>query len=88
MAGIVTETAGVDQRLGMLYAEADGKRLGLNINAAVIKHFEGVPRAVTAGQHDVIAEDRFAVGELNPMNLPVIDNNIVHAALKAYFAAQ
>ena len=54
MAGAVAEAAAVDQRLRMLDAHADGERLGLDRDAALVQHLERVARAVADRQHDMI----------------------------------
>ena len=89
VAGIGAEAAAVDQRLRMLDAKADGKRLGFDVDAALVQHLEGVARAVADGQHHMVGwrcVRRSA--STTPRTCPFSISMSVHPALEADFAAQ
>ncbi len=52
MLGIRTKTAGINERLRMLDAHADGERLRLNVDAAIMQHLKRIARTVAYGEHD------------------------------------
>ena len=60
VAGEVAEAGAVDDRLRVFDAHADGKRLGLDMHAAVEQHLEGVARRMADGEDDMVGLDRLA----------------------------
>src|SRR3990167_10134348 len=63
MCRLRAETAAVDQRLRMLDAKADGKRLGFDVHAAGVQHFKCIAGAMAGGENNVVGGDEFAVGK-------------------------
>ena len=88
VTGIRSVARTVDERLRVLDAEADGKRLRLYIDTAIVKHFEGIARAVAYRQHHMVGRDMFTAAKHDAAHLPVVDIKVVDPALKADFAAQ
>ena len=73
----------------MLDAKADGERLGLDGDAAVVQHLEHVAGAVAHRQHDMVGCDLLAAFQHHAAHLAVaIEQQVGHLALKAIFAAQ
>ena len=93
MAGSSAVAAAVDERLRMLDAQADGERLRLDRNAALLEHLKRIAGAVADRQHDMIGRDVLAVGEHHARRpaaavRPHVDLEVVDFALEAIFAAE
>ena len=73
----------------MLDAQADGERLGLDIDAARVQHLEGIARAVADGEDDVAGRDAAAVLADHRTNLAIpAEFEIGDFGPEAVFAAQ
>ena len=97
IASMSAPAGAVDQSLRMLDAKADGKRLGLDVDAALVQHGKGVARTVAQRQHDLIGAQlmRLASGLVEHREAANVffisaplDQYVGHALLKADFAAQ
>ena len=69
IAGVRPEPRTVDQRLRVLDAKADGKRLGFHVDAARVQHLEGIACAVAEREDDMMAAERLAAGERHAADL-------------------
>ena len=72
----------------MLDAKADGERLGLDGDAAVVQHLENIAGAVAHRQHHMVGGDLFAALQPHALERPVFQNQVSDLALKAIFPAQ
>jgi hypothetical protein len=77
----------------MLDPHADRERLGLDMDAAVVQHLEGVAGAVADGQHHVLGRQVVAGRQMQALQLarPVgggLDVEVVDLVLPAILAAQ
>ena len=88
IAGVGSEPGLVDQRLRVFDAETDGKRLGFHEDAGRVQHGEGVTRAVTEGEDDLMRHDCFAVHQRHALYGAVFDLYPGDTALETDFAAQ
>ena len=93
MFGRGAEPRIVDQGLGMLDAKADGERLGLDIDAPIIEHLEGVAGAVADGQDHMIGQQVFTAFQHHAAYLALaggvgIDQEVHDLVLKPIFPAQ
>ena len=86
--GLGSQPGAVNQHLGMLNAKANGKGLGLHVDAPVVEHLKGIAGAVAHRQHHMVAGDVLAAGQGHPAHLAAIDINIIDPTLKPNFAAQ
>src|SRR5882672_8408621 len=72
----------------MLDTKAYSEWLGLQIDAALLQHAQGVARAVSGRQHDVASAQRVAVLKYHAFELAIFYEQIGHLALEAYFTTQ
>ena len=87
-ARVLAVAGSIDQRLRMLDAQANREWLGLDIDAALINHLEGIARTVADGEHQMISCDVLAIDEHHTGDLPVLYFDIIHATTEADLAAQ
>ena len=80
--------AAVDEGLGMLDAKTNGKRLGLQIHAALVQHVKRVARAMPHRQHDMPRRDVLSARQHHTQHLPAVDIEIADAAVKTYLATE
>ncbi len=88
IARVLAETGGVDQRLRMFDAKADGKRLGFDVNAPPVDHLEGIARAVSDRQHQMISCNALAACEYHAAHSAIDDLDVIDPAFEADFATQ
>ena len=72
----------------MFDAEADGKRFGFHRDATFVKHLEGIPRAVSRSEDDMIRMKRSAVLQNDSLNLSIFDNQVVDPAFVVILSAE
>jgi len=82
------KTRPVDHALGMLDAKPQGKRLGIDGDAAVMQHLECVAGAVPRRQHHMIGFDLLARFQRHTAQLPVFDFQAGELAAKTILPAQ
>ena len=93
MAGARAVARPVDPALRMLDADADGKRLGLDMDAARVQHLEGRPGAVADRQDDMVGLEEAAVRQVKAAQAlasagQAVERDVVDPRLPAVFAAQ
>ncbi len=93
VACLVAEAGAIDERLRMLDAEADRKRLRFDVDAACLQHIERIAGAVADREHDVVRTDMLAIVEDDPAHplaaVPVRSEvEIRDPAFETIFAAE
>ena len=76
----------------MLDTKADGERFRFDIDTFIMQHLEGIARAVTDGQHDMVGGDMLATRQHHALHsafaVSLFNREIGHAGFKPVFASQ